>query len=121
MLLGRNFDLLDGYLVVTARCLVVTTAYCLLPGGCWWLLLLAGSFFFLNCYLAVPRPTLGHSQVDSFTKPMLINAFVHIRPEGHWQPRNEVGYVSPVECLAGFEAGTFRFLLQSLNPVGHSP
>ena len=28
--------------------------------------------FFLNCYLAVPQPTLGHSQGDSFTNPMLI-------------------------------------------------
>ena len=28
VLLGRNFDFLGGYLVVTARCLMVTTSYC---------------------------------------------------------------------------------------------
>ena len=33
MLLGRNFDFLGGYLVVTARYLEVTTGYCSLPGG----------------------------------------------------------------------------------------
>ena len=33
VLLGRNFDLLGGYLVVTAHYLVVTAGYCLLPGG----------------------------------------------------------------------------------------
>ena len=32
-------------------------------------------FFFFNCYLADPRPTLGHSQGDSLTNPMLITAF----------------------------------------------
>ena len=52
---------------------------------------------------------------------MLIIAYVHIRPEGHWEPRNEVGSLSPAERLAGFEPGTFRFLFQRLNPLGHSP
>ena len=32
-------------------------------------------FFFWNCYLAVPRPTLGHSRGDSLINPMLITAF----------------------------------------------
>ena len=31
-------------------------------------------FFFFNCYLGVPRPTLGHSQGDSLTNLMLITA-----------------------------------------------
>ena len=78
-------------------------------------------FFFFNCYLAVPRPTLGHSQGDSLTNPMLITAFAHIQPEGHQEPRNKVGFLSLAEHLAGFEPGTFRFLLQCLNPLGHSP
>ena len=30
---------------------------------------------FFNCYLAAPWPTLGHSQRDSLTNPMLITAF----------------------------------------------
>ena len=58
-------------------------------------------FFFFNCYLADPRPTLGHSQGDSFTNPMLIAAFYLIRPEGHREPRNEVGSLGPAERLAG--------------------
>ena len=70
------------------------------------------SLFFFNCYLAVPWPTLGHSQGDSLTNRMLITVFVHIRPEGHWEPHNEVGSLSPAECLGGFELGTFWFLLQ---------
>ena len=70
--------------------------------------------------MAVPRPTLGHSQGDTLTNLMLITAFVHIRPEGHREPRNEVGSLSPAERLAGFEPGTFRFLFHRLNPLGHS-
>ena len=76
-------------------------------------------YIFFYCYLAVPQPTLGHSQGDSLTNPMLITTSVLIRPEGHWEPRNEVGSLSPAERLAGFEPGTFRFLL--LKPLGHSP
>ena len=76
--------------------------------------------FFLNCYLAVPRPTLGHSPGDSLTNLMLITTYVRIRPEGHREPRNEVESLSPAEHLAGFEPGTFRFLFQRLNPLGHS-
>ena len=39
--------------------------------------------FFFNCYLAAPRPTLGHYQGGSLTHPMLITAFLYTRPEGH--------------------------------------
>ena len=78
-------------------------------------------FFFIYCYLAVPQPTLGHYQGDSLTNPMLITAFVHPRPKGYREPRNEVGSLSPAERLAVFEPGTFRFLLQRLNPLALSP
>ena len=78
-------------------------------------------FIFFNCYLAAPRPTLGHYQGDSLTHPMLIIAFfLHFQPEGHREPRNKVGSLSPAERLVGFELGTFQFLLQCLNPLGHS-
>ena len=65
--------------------------------------------FFINikCYLTVPEPPFGHFQGDSLTNPMLITAFVHVRPEVHRGPRNEVGSLSPAERLAGFELGTF--------------
>ena len=66
-------------------------------------------FFFFNCYLAAPRPTLGHYRGDSLTHPILITAFLHIRPEGHREPRSEVGSLGPAERLVGFEPGTFRF------------
>ena len=52
---------------------------------------------------------------------MLITAFLQVRPEGHREPRNEVGSLSPAEGLAGFEPVTFRFWLQHLNPPDHSP
>ena len=66
---------------------------------------------------------LGHSQGDSLanlkvTRPL---GFVHIQPEGHQEPCEEVGSLSLAECLAGFELGTFRFLLQCHNPLYHSP
>ena len=76
---------------------------------------------FFNCYFAVTRPTLGHSQGFSLTNPMLITAFVQVRPEGHREPRSEVGSLSPAELLAGFEPGTFQIWLQRINLLGHSP
>ena len=54
---------------------------------------------FFNCYLPAPWPTLGHYWGGSPYHPMLIIAFSHIRPKGHREPRNEVGSLSPVECL----------------------
>ena len=67
-------------------------------------------FFFFNCYLADPRPTLGHSRGDSLTNPMLIAAFYLIRPEGHREPRSEVGSLSPAERL-------YAMLLQFLQSL----
>ena len=62
------------------------------------------SLFFSNCYLAAP---LGHSQGDDLTNLMLITAFYLCWPEGHWEPHNEVGSLSPFEHLGGFELGIF--------------
>ena len=53
-------------------------------------------YIFFNCYLAAPRPTLGHYRGDSFTLPMLIIAFFTFSTQR-----------------------TFRFLQQRLNPLGH--
>ena len=47
---------------------------------------------------------------------MLITAFFYI-----FEPRNEVGSLSPAKRLVGFELGTFRFWSQRLNPLGDSP
>ena len=46
---------------------------------------------------------------------------LHFRPEGHWEPCNEVGSLSQAERLGGVEPGAFSFLLERLNPLGHSP
>ena len=64
---------------------------------------------FFNCYLAAPWPTLGHSQGDSLTDPMLIIAFCLFQPEGDWELCNGVWSLSLAERLTGFELGIFRF------------
>ena len=46
---------------------------------------------------------------------------LHFRPEAYQEPHNEVGFLSLAKHLVRFEPGTFRFLLQHLNPLGHSP
>ena len=81
---------------------------------------------FFNCYLAAPLPALGHYRGDSLTHPMLITVFYILDPKVstrtfHGEPHNVVGSLSPTKCLARFELGTFQFLLQRLNPLGHSP
>ena len=68
---------------------------------------------------------LSHGQLrafsrESYTNPMLITAFAHVRPEDHREPHNKVGSLSLTECLVRFEPGTSRFYLQHLNPLGHS-
>ena len=71
-----------------------------------------GFVFFVclfNCYLAAPQPTLDHYQGDSFThSPDVYRCVLHFRHEGHREPCNEVGSLSPAECLVGFKPGTFR-------------
>ena len=64
-------------------------------------------YIYISCYLAVPRPTLGHSWGDSLPDLMLITALLLIQPEGHQEPRNEVGSLSSAKRLVGFELGTF--------------
>ena len=75
-------------------------------------------FLFFYCYLATPRPTLGHYRGGSLTHPMLITCALHILPDGHREPRSEVGSLSPAKCLVGFEPETFRFWSQRLNQLG---
>ena len=70
--------------------------------------------------MAAPRPILGYYRGGSLTRPMLITCILHIRPEGHREPHNEAGSISPTERLVGFEPGIFRFGSKRLNPLGHS-
>ena len=83
--------------------------------------LLTKRVFFFNSCLAAPWPTLGHYQGGSLTHQMLITCVLYIRPEGHWEPCNKVGSLSPAKHLVGFELGTFRFWSQCLKQLGHSP
>ena len=62
---------------------------------------------FFNYDLAAQQLTLGHYQGGSLTHLMLIACVLHILPEGHWEPCNEVGSLSLVEYIVGFELGTF--------------
>ena len=52
--------------------------------------------------------------------PDVNHCVLHFRPEGHWEPRNEVEPLSPAERLVDFEPGTVQFLLQRLTTLGHS-
>ena len=65
--------------------------------------ILGPPFFFFNCYLAVQRPALGHSQGDSLNNTMLITAFVQVPPEGYREPLN----------------GSFFFLIY-MNDLDHN-
>ena len=75
---------------------------------------------FFNCYLTAPRPTLDHYRGKA-SITHVHHCVLHFRPEEHWEPRNEASSLSPAGRLMRFEPGTFRFLLQRLNPLGHSP
>ena len=74
--------------------------------------------FFLTAILLPHFGLLSRGQPHS---PDVNHCVLHFRPEGHREPRSEVGSLSPAECLVEFEPGTFRFLLQRFNPLGHSP
>ena len=63
--------------------------------------------FFFNCYLPVPRPTLGHSRGDSLSNAMLVTMLEQFLPKGNKEPRNEAGSVSQAKHLVEFEPGTF--------------
>ena len=63
-----------------------------------------------NCYLAVLWQTLGHSQVDSFTNPVLITALSKYWSGSHQELRHTVGSASLAERL--FVLLTFQVVHQ---------
>ena len=70
---------------------------------------------FFKCYLAAPRPTLRPLLRGQPHSPNVNHYFLHIRPEVHREPLSEVGSLSPVERLVGFELWTFRFWYKALT------
>ena len=77
-------------------------------------------FFFFQLLFGCPTANFGPLSRGQPHSPDVNHCVLHFRPEGHWEPRSEVGSVSLAERLVGFEPGTFRFLLQHVNPLGHS-
>ena len=65
--------------------------------------------------MVAPQPTLGNSQKDSLTNPMLIMAFYLFQLEGHHEPRNEVESLSAAKHLAGFEPVNLVVVPESEN------
>ena len=77
--------------------------------------------FFFKLLLGCPTANFGPLSRGQPHSPDVNHCVFHFRSEGHQEPRSEVGFLSPAEHLVRFEPGTFRFLLQRLNPLGHSP
>ena len=73
--------------------------------------------FFFYLLFGCPTANFGPLSRGQPHSPDVNHCVLHFRPEGHREPRNEVGSLSPAERLVGFEPGTFRFLLQRLNPL----
>ena len=72
VLLGRNFNFLDDYLVVNACYPVVTGGYCLLPGGYWWSLLDTGGYCSLSL---VTAPFHFQYELLSFQLQVFLNMY----------------------------------------------
>ena len=85
---------------------------------------LRGSSFLVefSSYLLLDCSTtkFGAFLRGSFFYSMLIIIFVKLRLESHREPRNEIELLTPAESPAEFKLGTFQFLWQHLNPLGHS-
>ena len=86
MLLGHNFGFPGGYLAVTVRCLMVTTSYCSLPGGCCSLLVVTARY---RSLLLVPTFSMNGSSVNLlhiFRTPLLeIDHFWRATSENNFQ------------------------------------
>ena len=57
------------------------------------------NWLFFICNLSAQLPTLSHYHRDSLIHPMLITAVSKLRLKHHWEPRNVVGYLSPIKYV----------------------
>ena len=72
-------------------------------------------FFWSAIWLLTPNfNSLSHYQGDKLAQAMLISVSINVRPEGHWEPRNEFETLRPVERLVGSELGIFCFIINVL-------
>ena len=88
---------------------------------CWELALICWYYFsvFFKLLFSCPMINFG-LLLRGNLHLMLITVVLHIWPEGHKEPCNEVGSLNLVKCLVGFKLGTFWFCLQYLNALGYS-
>ena len=76
--------------------------------SCWILIV---KLVFFNCYLAAPRPSLGHYWGVNLTHSMLITEFW---PEGQREPRNELRSLS---SSGVFWTGNIPILIVTAEPT----
>lgn len=86
---------------------------------CFVFLFIYFSFLPFWSYLAVPRPTLGHSRVGSLSIDTSFWPFFIFPLRSHRKTLSEVlGKLTLRQVVLELE--TFRFLVQHLNPLSHS-
>ena len=87
---------------------------------CFVFLFIYFSFLPFWSYLAVPRPTLGHSRVGSLSINTSFWPLFIFPLRSHRKTLREVlGKVTVPQVILELE--TFQFLVQHLNPLSHSP
>ena len=82
---------------------------------------LEGNHFLKKLLFGCPTANFGPL---SSGQPHWLNVnhcILHFWPEGHWEPRSEVGSLSLAERLVRFWTGILPILIQRLDPLGHSP
>ena len=72
---------------------------------------------FFKLLFCCPTANFGSLSRGQPHSPDVSQCVLNFWPEGHWEPRNEVGSLNLAERLAEFELGTFRFLLPHLLPT----
>ena len=114
------FDFLGGHVVVTARCLVVTTSYCSLLGGYQWLLLVNGGYCLLpsGYYLLLPVTWWLLVVIARYWQLLLVTARSHFQYEHFFcisdiQTTNNVIYIVAENFIFNFRIYKICFYLVS--------
>ena len=75
---------------------------------------------FITLYIVFAEKMFSLS-LSMRSNPMLISMFSLFGPEGHWEPCNKVGSLSPAEHLVGFEPRTFYSNHNNLTQLATLP